>query len=99
MAARLLEQAAALRATLAGLEPALLSGDDAASLAQALALTEKTCAVAKARAGARAVQCRSHERAGFADGAEWLARMSGCTRGQAKGALDTAEAVGPETPI
>src|SRR4051794_10232946 len=131
VAARLLEQAAALRATLAGLEAALLAGggapapahppgparegggggqgrgggrggaagDDAATLANALALTEKACAVAKARAGARAVQCGNHEREGFPDAAEWFARMSGSTRGQAKGALDTAEAVGADTPI
>ena len=99
MAATVVEQAAALRAALAAFEPALLSGDDAAVVSYALALTEKACATAKARAGARAAQCRSHEREGFADAAEWLARMSGSTRGAAQAALETAAAVGANSRL
>src|SRR6476469_4931133 len=89
MAAMLVEQASTLRAGLAILDPVSLSGEDAARLAHALALTEKACAAAKARAGARAAECRSHESEGFADPTEWLARMSGSTRGAAQAALET----------
>src|SRR5690242_7520826 len=99
MGATLVEQAATLRAALAGFDPALLSGQDAATLAHALALTEKACAMAKARAGARAAECRSHQREGFADAAEWLARMSGSSRSEAQAALETAAAVGADTPM
>src|SRR5689334_15085609 len=91
--------AATLRAALAGFDPALLSGEDAATLVHALAVTEKACAMAKVRAGARAAECRSHQREGFADAGEWLARMSGSTRGEAHAALETAAAVGADTPM
>ncbi|HEX6597343.1 MAG TPA: DUF222 domain-containing protein [Acidimicrobiales bacterium] len=99
MAATVLEQARALRTALAAFDPATLTGEDAATVAEALAATEKACAVARARTAARAAECHSHERRGFADAAEWLARLSGCTRGDAKAALDTASTVSAGTPV
>ena len=99
MSGTLLAQAAALRASLASFDPAVLPGDDAATVAEALAATEKACAAARARAGLRAAECRSHERRGFVDAAEWLARVSGSTRGEAHAALATASAVGADTPL
>ncbi|MDQ4097213.1 MAG: HNH endonuclease [Actinomycetota bacterium] len=45
----------------------------------------------------RAASCRSHERRGFADAADWLARASGTARGDAKAAMETAAAVDRET--
>lgn len=98
MAAALLDLAGALRAALTAFDPALVSGDDAARIAEQLAITEKACAAARARAAVRAAECRSHERRGFRDPADWLARIAGSTRGDAHAALATAAAVGRETP-
>ena len=98
MAATLLELAAALRAALAAFDPALVSGEDAALVAEQLAVTEKACAAGRARAAVRAAECHSHERRGFADAADWLARVAGSTRGDAQAALATASVMERETP-
>jgi hypothetical protein len=86
---RVLRVAEALRAELAGFDPASYSGTDCAELAEALALTEKTCGAARARAAARAVACRAHEERGFTDGADWLARRAGKSLAEARAELAT----------
>jgi hypothetical protein len=98
VAATLLEQAAALRSALAEFDPAVVTGDDAALIAEQLAVTEKACAGARARAAVRAAACHSHERRGFPDAAEWLARAAGSSRGEAQAAMATASAVPPSSP-
>ncbi|HTJ75470.1 MAG TPA: DUF222 domain-containing protein [Acidimicrobiales bacterium] len=98
MAATLLEQAAALRSALAEFDPAVVTGDDAALIAEQLAVTEKACAGARARAAVRAAACHSHERRGFPDAADWLARAAGSSRGEAQAAMATASAVPPSSP-
>jgi hypothetical protein len=85
--------AQALRAALGGFEPALLSGDDCAAVVEELAAVEKACAAARARAAVRAERCGAHQRLGFTDAAEWLARTAGSSAGEARVALDTATAV------
>jgi hypothetical protein len=85
--------AQALRKALIGFEPALLSGRDCAEVVEELARTEKACAAARARAGARAADCGAHSQRGFANAADWLARRTGQSRAEAQSALDTAEAV------
>lgn len=99
MVQALLEVARSLRAALAGLEPALLSGEDCAVLAEELAATEKACAGARARAGLRAGDCGVHRRRGFASAGEWLAHAAGSSPGEARAALETAGALDrcPET--
>jgi hypothetical protein len=89
----LLLAAQALREALIGFEPALLSGRDCAQVVEELARTEKACAAARARAAARAADCRAHCQRGFGDAADWLARPTGQSRAEAQSALDTAEAV------
>ncbi len=86
----LVSAAAALRAQLANFEPALLSGQDCARVAEELAATEKACAGARVLAAARAVGCKAHEARGFRDGAEWVARQGGASVGQARQALEAA---------
>jgi hypothetical protein len=98
VAATLLEQAAALRSALAEFDPAVVTGDDAALIAEQLAVTEKACAGARARAAVRAAACHSHERRGFPDAADWLARAAGSSRGEAQAAMATASAVPPSSP-
>jgi hypothetical protein len=68
-----LAAAQALRAALAGFDPALLSGEDCARLVEALALTEKACGAARALAAARAGECRAHRERGYGDAADWCA--------------------------
>lgn len=93
MPASVTEAAAALLKALAGFDPALLSGAECASTAERLAVVEKACAGARARAAARAVDCGAHRQRAFAEGADWLAHATGSSRGEAKAALGTGEAL------
>jgi hypothetical protein len=81
------EAAKALRRALEGFDVSNLSGAGALALADELARTEKACAGARLMAAARAVGCRSHEEAGFADPARWVAKNAGTTVHEAKEAL------------
>jgi hypothetical protein len=78
-------------------DPALLSGADCARLAERLATAEKACAGLRARAAARAADCGAHRGLGYAQPADWLAKLSGSSVGEARAALETA-AVLPEVP-
>ena len=91
--------ARALREALAGFEPALLSGEDCAVVAEELGRTEKACAGVRAAAAARAAECGAHRRRGWFDGADWLAKVSGVSRGEARAALETVSIIEscPET--
>jgi hypothetical protein len=95
----LVERARGLRESLRVFDAGLLSGADCAAVVRELALLEKACASAKARAAARAADCGAHREAGFADAADWLARASGSSTGAAKTALETNAGLGlcPET--
>lgn len=77
------------RAALVQLDFGQLPGTDAAALVEVLATTEKMCAVARARAAARAVACDAHWDLGFSDGADWLARQAGTSYASAKAAIET----------
>ena len=85
--------AEAFRQALVGFEPALLSGEDCAVVAEALARAEKASAGARAAAAARAAECGAHRRRGWFDGADWLAQVSGTSRGEARAALETVTSV------
>ncbi|MHB1853311.1 MAG: hypothetical protein ACYCU6_14230, partial [Acidimicrobiales bacterium] len=79
----IVETAGALRRALAGLEPSGYSATDAATLAEVLSATEKTCAAARLLLAARAVACGAHRDAGVLDPASWVARQAGTTKRQA----------------
>jgi hypothetical protein len=85
--------AKALREALSGFEPGLYSGADCAAVVEELAATEKACAAARTRAALRATDCGAHKDKGFADGADWLARASGTSSGEARAALETTKAL------
>jgi 5-methylcytosine-specific restriction endonuclease McrA len=97
MPASIIEAMDQLRLLLAGFDPGVYSGDDCVRLVEGFAATEKACAGARMLAANRAVECRSHEKKGFADGANWLARQSGITPGEAKRTLKTAGKMGERT--
>jgi hypothetical protein len=78
---------ARLRAALAEFEADRWSGADCAAIAEDLALTQKACAAASARAAARAIDC------GRGD-VEWVARTSGTTPRQARESLLTTAELG-----
>jgi hypothetical protein len=88
----LLESLSMLEDELTGLDPACLSGEDAAVLVEALSLHEKRCAALRLRAALRAIDCDAHTGAGEASGASWLAKRSGMSAGQARRDLETAAA-------
>ena len=93
MSAEVREQVQRLVETLRGFNPALLSGADCAALAEDLAVAGKACLAAQARAAARAAECGAHRSMGYTQPADWLARVSGSSVGEAKAALETAAAV------
>jgi len=99
VAESVLSLAAALRGALAAFDPAVVSGDDAATVVEQLALTEKACAAARARAAVRAAACGSHERRGFADAADWLARAAGTSRGEAAMAMAVVGSADPASTV
>ena len=91
MSTSVLGAACTLREALAGFEPGLYSAADCATVAEALAVTEKACATARLLAMARATQAGAHKERGFKDGAAWLARQSGTTGTEAREALQMAQ--------
>ncbi|MGH9042114.1 MAG: DUF222 domain-containing protein [Acidimicrobiia bacterium] len=99
MPENLLSLSRALRSSLAAFDPKRCSGEDAAAIAEELAATVKACDAARVRATARAAECGVHRQKGFADAADWLARASGTSMGEAKTALATTLALEkmPET--
>lgn len=99
MTADLLEAANVLRALAAAFDPAVVSGEDAATLAESLGAARKACAAAQARAALRAADCGAHRLRGFAGAHEWLGRLSGSSAGEARAALEAVGAVErcPET--
>lgn len=86
--------AEALQALLRMVDPALLTGETAASLVGVLATTEKVCAAVRVRAAVRAVACQAHRAPGFPDAADWLARLTGTSISTAKSSLVTASSLG-----
>src|SRR5258706_9961212 len=85
--------ARSLRAALREFDPALHHGDDCLALVEELAKTEKACAAARVLAASRVADCGAHRKAGYHDPADWLARSSGSTAGQAERELTTAKRV------
>ena len=93
MPASLVDTVRALSGLLASFEPEAFSGDDCATLAEELGRTEKSCAAARARAGARAAEAGAHHRRGYTNPVDWLARVAGSSAGQAREVLGTAAAL------
>lgn len=93
MSERMLDAARVLCDALIDFDPAVLSGADCARVAEQLAITEKAVGAARARAGARAVECGVHRERGYSDPMAWMARTSGSSAAQARVALDTAAAI------
>lgn len=87
----LLEAAKDSRCLLAGFDPNLYSGADCAVLAEEFAAAAKAFHAASLLAAARAVETGGFRGRGFADGADWVAHVSGSTGSQARQALRTAE--------
>lgn len=58
-------------------------------LAEELARLEKACGAVRAMAAARAAACGAHRTAGFSDAEDWLARLTGSSRQQARADLST----------
>ena len=91
--AEVISAAGALRAVLARFDPDVVLGPGCAAVAEVLARTERACAGARARAGAKAILCGEHKARGFADGADWLAAETGTTVAGARSELQAAGAI------
>ncbi len=81
----------ALAAVVAGLDVAVVSGDDAAGLTELFARGERLCATAKAMAARRAATCQAWARAGHRGPDQWLAQLSGSSPAAARTSLAVAE--------
>ena len=97
MPASIIEAVDHLLAAMAGFDAGTYTGSDCARLVEKLSVAEKTCAGVRLLAASRAVQCKAFEEKGFNDGADWLARQSGTTPGEAKRNLNTAGRLGDKT--
>lgn len=97
MSAPVVVAAELLRKALAATDPAALSGEDCARVADELAQTEKACVAVRLRAVARAIDAGVHRNRGFSDGPAWLARQSGSTGAAARRDLRTVEGL-PSCP-
>ncbi|HEX6393998.1 MAG TPA: hypothetical protein VFZ97_11180 [Acidimicrobiales bacterium] len=97
MPASIIEAVDRLLDATSGFDAGIYSGADCALIAERVSLAEKACAGVRLLAAARAVECKAHEQKGYADGADWLARHSDITPGEAKRKLKTAGNMGDKT--
>jgi hypothetical protein len=76
-----------------------LSGAACGRRAAELARTENACAAVRSMAAARAAASGAHRAEGYRDAEEWLARLTGTSRGRARAELATGQRLGdcPET--
>ena len=81
----------ALATVVAGLDVAVVSGDDAAGLTELFARGERLCATAKAMAARRAATGQAWARAGHRGPDQWLAQLSGSSPAAARTSLAVAE--------
>jgi hypothetical protein len=81
------------------IEPACVTGPDAARLAETYARGEKLCAAGKADMAARASQTAAWEKQGTHSAAEWLAGLSGTSIREAAEEMETAERISTQPEV
>ena len=74
-------------------EPARYDGKDAARLVEAFTLGKRLCSAGETLAAARAAECNAHLATGHRDPADWLAAVTGASRGEATDVLRVANAL------
>lgn len=91
--------AADLRVLVSALEPASLSGEQATDLVDRFATIERLAVAGKAVAAARAAEAEAWRAAGDRSAADWLAKRTASTVGDARSVLDTGARLGdaPQT--
>ena len=80
-----------LESFVATFEPGRYSGDDAAVLVERFTRGEHLCATGKALSAKRATETDLHRKDGHRSAAEWLAKKTGESLGQAAGSLQLAD--------
>src|SRR3954467_11552044 len=79
-----------MRAIVRNLVPALLSTDDAIELLDFFAEVERLASAGKTLVAARAAEGDAGQRAGARSPADWMAKRTGSTVGDARGVLEVA---------
>ncbi len=74
-------------------EPARYDGRDAARLVEAFTRGKRLCSAGETLAAARAAECNAHLATGHRDPADWLASVTGASRGEATDVLRVANAL------
>ncbi len=90
MSDAILSATKALRTALEGFDARVYSGDDAARVAEDLALTAKVMDGARAQSALRAAECEAHKDRGYSNASEWAARATGSSAGRARAELELA---------
>lgn len=80
-----------LRSVLLRLDPSTLSGSEAARGAETVASLEKALVATRCRLALRAADCGEHTKAGSHSAADWMGRMAGVTREEARSQLAAVE--------
>jgi len=78
-------------------EPAVYDGRDAARLVEGFTRGKRLCSAGETLAAARAAECNAHLTTGHRDPAEWLAAVTGASRGEATHVLRLGNLL-PEQP-
>jgi HAMP domain-containing protein len=91
----LVDDVRAVRARLAGIEPALLPPGECAAIVHEIAGLGKACSAVGARLAARAAEGGAHRELGFLEAADWLASEQGTSSTTAKRELEAAAAIDP----
>jgi hypothetical protein len=92
--AELASAAAAVRSVVMRLDPAALSGPESALGANTLASLEKSLVAPRCALALRAVDCGEHVKAGSHSPSDWMGRMAGVTREEARAQLAAVESSG-----
>ena len=83
----------AIATFVAGFEPSIYSGEDAATLVGAFTRAERLCGAGKTLAATRAAESNRHSVSGHRSAAEWLAQQTGESVGEAVDLLKLGQAL------
>ena len=89
----LLDAIEAIASFVAGFQPSRYSGDDAATLVSSFTRAEHLCSAGKTLAAKRVAESNRHVASGHRSAAEWLARQTGASMGEAIDLLALGEAL------
>jgi hypothetical protein len=98
-AAQLLSALDVVSSFVSSFDPALYDGKDAARLVEAFTRGKRLCSAGETLAASRAAECHAHLGTGHRDPAEWLAAVTGSSRGEATDTLSVGTALAAQPGV